>query len=167
MIREAQESDAINLAALSIQVWLHTYARQGIRRELSEFVITSFTDDYFKTIINETSHRILVYTQEDHLVGYVMVNLESLWKDASNGYEIDKLYVQEHFQRKGIGRCLLLEAKKRYGQPFWLSTWSKNENGIGFYKHFGFIDIGHTYFKLDNELHENRVLMFRTPDFIS
>jgi hypothetical protein len=35
MIRNAKKTDSINLAALSIQVWLHTYATEGIRKEIS------------------------------------------------------------------------------------------------------------------------------------
>lgn len=35
MIRKALPSDCVNLAALPLQVWLHTYTVQGIRSSLS------------------------------------------------------------------------------------------------------------------------------------
>jgi diamine N-acetyltransferase len=90
-----------------------------------------------------------------------MVNHNSLWKDKSNGYEIDKLYVQSPFQGRGIGGSLILEVAAQYGGTFWLSTWFRNEKAIGFYKHLGFIDIGHTCFEFQGESHENRVLLFK------
>jgi ribosomal protein S18 acetylase RimI-like enzyme len=161
MIREANKEDAINLAALSIQVWLHTYASDGIRTEISNFAIGTFTEKYFKSLMENPQYRILIFIKDSHLLGYIMINLESFWQDGSTGYEIDKLYIQEHFQRKGIGRLLIAEIAAKYGGAFWLSTWIHNENAINFYKHLGFIDIGARFFKLNNESHENRVLSFK------
>jgi ribosomal protein S18 acetylase RimI-like enzyme len=162
MIRKAKKEDSLNLAALSIQVWLHTYAPDGIRRGISEFALGTFTEQYFKDLLKNPDYRILVFIKENHLIGYAMANLKSLWQDQSNGYEIDKLYVQEHFQGKGIGRCLISEMAALHGGSFWLSTWYHNWNAINFYKHMGFVDIGHRYFELEGELHENRVFAFNT-----
>ncbi len=33
MIREAKPEDCVDLAVLSLQVWLHTYATKGIREK--------------------------------------------------------------------------------------------------------------------------------------
>jgi len=162
MIREANKEDSINLVALSIQVWLHTYATDGISEELSSFVLNEFTEEKFLSYINHPDYRVLVDINNDHLVGYVMMNLKSYWKDESNGFEIEKLYVQEHFQGTGLGRKLLSEVIRRYGDVFWLSTWVENKTGIGFYKHFGFVDVGRVDFKLsEDEIAENRVLVFK------
>lgn len=160
MIRKATTNDVINLTALSIQVWLHTYATEGIRTEISNYVIKTFTETYFANLLNHPNYQILVFIKKNHLVGYITVNLESCWMDKCNGYEIETLYVQEHFQGKGIGRQLLSAIQTQYGRVFWLKAWVNNKNAIGFYTHFGFMDIGHTYFELDKELHENRVLVF-------
>ncbi len=163
MIRKANKEDCLNLTALSIQVWLHSYARSGIRNKISRYALSTFTEQHFNKLLDDSKYRTLVFTEENHLIGYIIVNLKSYYQDKSNGYEIDTLYVQEHFHGKGIGRKLLLEIKKRFGQKFWLSTWIKNENAIGFYKHIGFKDIGQKFFKLEDELHENRVLAFGLP----
>lgn len=161
MIREANNKDSINLATLSIQVWLHTYATDGIRKELSSFVLNEFTEKKFLSYINHPDYRVLVVIKNDHLVGYVMMNLKSYWKDESNGFEIEKLYIQEHFQGMGLGRKLLSEVIDRYGDTFWLSTWVENKAGIGFYKHFGFEDVDRVDFRLSEaEIAENRVLVF-------
>lgn len=44
MIRVARKQDAINLAVLSMQVWLETYAQEGIRSEYSHHVLNTFTE---------------------------------------------------------------------------------------------------------------------------
>ncbi len=160
MIREAHADDSINLAALSIEVWLHTYARQRVRKEIARYVLQNFTEHFFVSTLEHANYRILVFIKEDHLVGYSMVNLRSMWLNQSNGYEIDKLYVQEHFQGMAIGRQLLAETLARYGGSCWLSTWVHNEKALNFYKHMGFVDIGQRLFTLGKESHLNRVLAF-------
>lgn len=161
MIRNATEKDSLNLAALSIQVWLHSYATDGLRQEISKYVMSTFTEQYFAELLNNPNYRILAFIENNHLVGYIMANLQSVWEEALNGYEIEKLYVQQHFQGKGIGRALLSEMSIRCGGTYWLSTWVHNEKAIGFYKHLGFLDIGCKNFQIEGASHKNRILAFK------
>ena len=151
MIREANQGDCINIAALSLQVWLETYAIDGIRTENSKYALSTFTEKHFKGLLGEQNYRLLVYIDGVYLRGYALVNLESQFESENNGFEIEKLYVQGPFQGKGIGRKLLLEVKARYGEIFWLYTWVRNKS-IAFYKKFGF--------KFGSGMIENRVLGF-------
>lgn len=159
MIRKANRSDCINLAALSLEVWLRTYCVDGIRTENSQFALSALTEDSFEKILADSSRRVLVFTENIYLRGYVLINLESHYQGEENGFEIEKLYVQEAFQTRGIGRKLLREVKKRYGNSFWLYTWVRNKS-IQFYKLFGFKDIGQYDFKIGNDIIENRVLTY-------
>lgn len=157
-IRTAVKSDSANLAALSLQVWLDTYAVEGIRDKISDYALSAFTPSNFSDLIAAASHDILLYTENDHLVGFVAVNLTSEFESPKNGYEVATLYVSAHFQGKGIGKALLKALIKRYGAPFWLATWCQNSGGLDFYRHLKFVDIGKLNFDLDGELFENVVL---------
>jgi len=159
MIRDATPSDCLNLAALSLEVWLQTYSVDGIRTENSEYALSCFSENRFKKILNDTRYKLLVFTQGIYLRGYILVNLESRFKGEENGFEISRLYVQGPFQGQGIGQALLSETITRYGHRFWLYTWVRN-NSILFYKKFGFKDIGQYDFKLGNDVIENRVLAY-------
>lgn len=159
MIREATEDDCINLAALSLEVWLNTYSIDGIRTEDSKYVISMFTKKYFSNLLRDQKYRILVYVEGIYLRGYILVNLKSFYKEENNGFEIDKLYVHGHFQGKGIGRSLISEIRKKFGSRFWLHTWVRNKS-IEFYKNMGFVDIGQYDFEFENGSIENRVLAF-------
>ena len=159
MIREATESDCINLTALSLEVWLQTYSIDGIRTENSKYVLSSFTEKHFKEILHDNKYKLLVFIEGIYLRGYILVNFESQFESKKIGFEIEKLYVQGPFQGKGIGQKLLLEIKARYGSQFWLYTWVHNKS-ITFYKKFGFKDIGQYDFKLGNDVIENRVLVY-------
>ncbi len=159
MIREALEKDCINLAALSLEVWFSTYALNGIYSDASRFAIATFTEEKFQDILSESKYKLLVWVEDDYLRGYVLLNFESFYEDPSNGFEIDKLYVQSPFQGKGIGASLLSEVRIRYGEKFWLHSWVENKS-IDFYKKYGFKDIGRYDFILGDEAFENRVLCF-------
>lgn len=159
MIRDATKEDCINLTALSLQVWLDTYAVDGIDRNISGFVLSLFTPAYFEERLDSPDYRMLVFTEGAYLRGYVLVNLTSRHQGEENGFEIDKLYVQGPFQGRGIGRRLLEAAASRYGRRFWLYTWVRNR-AIGFYKHFGFRDIGRYDFQVGDISVENRVLAY-------
>ncbi|MBI9091338.1 MAG: GNAT family N-acetyltransferase [Desulfobacterium sp.] len=159
MIREANDGDCINLAALSMDVWLQTYAIEGIRTESSTYVLSTFTEKYFKGVLREPNYRLFVYIDGVYLRGYTLVNLESQFESAENGFEIAKLYVHGPFQGNGIGRKLLSEVRARYGDRFWLYTWVRNKS-IGFYKKNGFKEIGQYTFEFGSEMIENCVLGF-------
>ena len=44
MFRIAKLEDAENISAIMMQVWLHTYAKQGMRNALSHYVFTEFNE---------------------------------------------------------------------------------------------------------------------------
>ncbi len=157
MIREANESDCINIAALSLEVWLQTYSVNGIRSENSKYALSTFTEAHFKKLLPDPKYKLLVFCEGIYLRGYALVNLESRFEREENGFEIEKLYVHGAFQSQGVGQNLLSEIKVRYGNRFWLYTWVRNKS-LGFYKKFGFKDIGQYNIKLGNDIIENRVL---------
>ncbi|WP_320041549.1 GNAT family N-acetyltransferase [uncultured Desulfobacter sp.] len=159
MIREARESDCINIAALSLEVWLTTYSIDGIRTENSKHALSLFTETYFKGLLKDSKYKLLVSTNGVYLRGFALINLESQFEKADNGFEIQKLYVHGPFQSQGIGQTLLSEIIERYGNKFWLYTWIRNKS-LGFYKKYGFVDIGQYNFKLGNHIIENCVLAY-------
>ena len=50
-IRFAHEKDCVSLTALSIKVWLSAYAQTGISQEHADFVLNTFTVDYFTSLL--------------------------------------------------------------------------------------------------------------------
>jgi len=61
MIREAKPEDCVDLAVLSLQVWLHTYATKGIREKISRFALNTFTEKYFLDLLNRSENKVQVY----------------------------------------------------------------------------------------------------------
>ena len=156
MIREATPDDCVNLAVLSIKVWLTTYATDGIRKEYSQHVLATFSEDYFLNLLVNPNYELLVSVHDGVLQGFVLVNLGSRFKNDSYGFEIEKLYVDDIFSRKGLGRKLLKEVALKFGSRFWLYTWVENASN-GFYQHLGFSRVGRITLDFHGLVVENHV----------
>lgn len=157
MIRKAIKSDCLDLAALSLQVWLQTYATEGMRAQISHYALSTFTESHFQELLNNSLCELWVYIINEHLVGFISVDLKSTFNGEAYGYEVTTLYVSEHFQGQGIGKKLLSEIETQLGAPYWLSTWVNNHQAINFYRNLGFEIVGELNFNLDGELHRNYV----------
>lgn len=161
MIRDAELADCQNLASLSIQVWLDTYALEGVRSSFSSYIWDCFTQAAFENKLNDTRYKIFVASRDEYLLGYIMLDFESFHKDQSNGFEIARLYVSRHFKGQGIGKTLLNEMIGKCGKKSWLAAYIGNVDAINFYKYLGFEDIDEAIFILDDERVENRILAWK------
>ena len=162
-IRPGSSTDAASIAALGMQVWLHTYATDGISPVIAEYVLEEFTAAKLGRLLEDPGATIHVAEIDGHLVGYVVVHHGVECAEAGSTTEVATLYVQEHFIRRGIGRALLhaaqAEARLRTGsRRVWLTVNIHNANAIGFYDSEGFIRVGTAYFELGGERYENHLL---------
>ena len=158
--RKAVPEDAANVAALAIQVWLHTYARTGIRRAIADYVLQQFTEENFRRQIAADPQYFILCESEGHLVGYLRLDFEAPCPDEPDiDTEIVTLYVQEHFLGKGLGAKLLEEAdcvlSARHKRHAWLGVNHQNLPAIRFYEKQGLRRRGSTYFEFEGEQHEN------------
>jgi len=162
IIRNAAYADCKGLSALSIFVWLNTYAKEGVDDKVSRFVLNEFAPGKYKDIIDSPNKKILLAENGNLLVGIAVIDLDSKYQNLEAfGYEICTLYVYPNFQKKGVGKKLIRSLKDKYGEFHWLTTWIHNEAAIRFYQAIGFRIIGKAAFQLIDEVHENHVFSNR------
>jgi diamine N-acetyltransferase len=159
----ADTADAANLAALSIEVWLHTYAREGIRRAFSDYVLREFTAARFADQLASDRQIFLKCERGDHLLGYLRMDFNAPCPTVPElTTEIATLYVRAHHARRGIGTHLLAHASNicrgRGIKGFWLCVNHENAPAIRFYQAQHFERQGSDYFELEGERHENFIL---------
>lgn len=161
-LRSAIDSDASSLAALAIQVWLHTYATQGIRSAGADYVLAEFTAENFKAHIANPSEELWVAESNQLLIGYALLKFGAQCPIAvKTQIQLATLYVQAHFIGQGIGAALLAHCHNRLpaDETLWLMANAQNARAIAFYKQHGYTQAGLTYFELSGERHENVVLV--------
>jgi diamine N-acetyltransferase len=162
-IRHAVPADAECLSVLATQVWLHTYATDGVSNVIAQYVLAEFSAAKFAAILAQEHSTVLVAEVNGHTMGYALVNTGVAC--AANGpcVEVASLYVQAHFAGQGIGSALLRDCQRlalqRTGSAaIWLTVNAKNYPAIAFYKKHGLAQTGTAYFELGGEKHENHVL---------
>ena len=166
-IRPATPEDALCLGVLAIQVFLDTYATNGIRPQIAREALGAFSTERFSQHLVDRRTLLIVAEQDSHLVGFAQITLDEVHEIAPVGVqaELFRLYVQEPFTGQGLGTRLLHAAEAAAAQHgttvFWLTPWVHNHRALAFYSARGYTDHGRTWFRLEGEEHENRVLAKR------
>lgn len=168
-LRPAVPDDALCLGVLATQVWLDTYATQGIRPLIAREVLASFGTAAMAALLARPGTQVHVAEAEGHLLGFAQTTLGTPQPlvDTPAPAELDRLYVQEPFTRHGLGRRLLQAAEGwaagQGASGLWLTPWVHNHRARAFYAAQGYADVGATLFTMEGEPHENRVLWRALP----
>lgn len=164
-LRPATPTDALTLTALAIQVWLDTYAPEGVRASVAREVLTTYKEQAFAAAIASDQTRLVVAERNARLVGFAQITLgerHELAPDSGPQAELLRLYVQEPFTGQKLGTRLLVEAEalaaRAGSRVLWLTPWVHNHRALAFYARRGYADHGLTWFRFEGESHENRVL---------
>lgn len=163
-IRKATVGDTNNLTVLKQQVWIATYATEGIRTEFSTYVLTTYTPRNVSKQLRSNHVITLVAEYNRHLIGCIEVDLQpnNAPSEVYEFPEITVLYVLERFCGMKVGEKLLIEAmsilrSKGYSQT-WLSVLHSNSRALRFYQKHLFTDVGTLYFEMDGNRYENRIM---------
>ena len=161
--RPAQPADALCLGVLSTQVFLDTYAPHGIRAALAHEVLAQHDVATYERALAHPATTILVAECAGHLVGFSVVN-DGAGHDLvpePAAAELRRLYVQEPFTGRGVGRDLLRHAEKaaaaRGADALWLTAWAGNARALLFYPRCGYEDLGATVYSFGGEDYPNRL----------
>lgn len=165
VIRPADITDINNIAVLKQQVWIATYAVEGLRNEFSNYVLSEFRLENIRATIFNQNKILLIAQIDNHIIGCVEIDFKSECPIPfkQNCPEITVLYVLDRFIGMGVGSDLLNEAlseiKKRNMNSTWLTVYHKNEKAIEFYKKKDFKQAGITDFEMDGNKYENKIMM--------
>ena len=162
-LRAAQAEDALCLSVLAMQVYLDTYATQGIRAAIARDVQAQFSTAVFEQLLRREDTWLQVAEQRGHLIGFA----QNTWgathtlATARRPAELARLYVQEPFTAKGVGTALLHRAEhaahSRGCDVLWLTPWVHNLRALAFYARRGYADHGVTVHLIEGEAHGNCV----------
>ncbi len=164
-LRLATATDALCIGVLGTQVYLDTYATDGIRPSLAREVLAELSVGAVERAFAEPAARFVVAERAGHLVGFAHVMLDEAHAlvTSSRAAKLHRLYVQERFTGRGLGTTLLRRAESVArgdgARALWLTSWIGNRRALAFYPRCGYRDIGRTDHVFENESHENRVFV--------
>src|SRR5690349_5588603 len=113
-LRTAVPGDATTIAALAVQVFLDTYATEGVRPDLAREAFREYSAERFAARLAEPGRSFVLAEAGEGLLGFAEVIACPLQAPAGGirGAELVRLYVQARAQRNGIGRTLLASAER-------------------------------------------------------
>lgn len=159
--RPATLDDALRISVLGMQVFLDTYATDGIRDALAREVLAAFAPEAISALIARLDTSFMVAECNGHLVGFAQFILRTdhpmlLAPDAA---ELQRLYVQERFTGYGVGWQLLAlaeqQARLSRASMLWATVWVGNRRALEFYPRQGYEHVGSPVYALQDEMHEN------------
>lgn len=164
--RRGLPDDATTLGVLATQVFLDTYATQGVSADLAHEALSVYSPAALLARLTDPTVELTVVERHGHLVGFLDLALQSTCPAPDvTGIEVLRLYIQAPFQRQGLGHRLLHRADARareLGRPcVWLTAWSGNAGALAFYARAGYTDVGTTQYTIQGRQYENRVFAKR------
>ncbi|MED5619779.1 GNAT family N-acetyltransferase [Ideonella sp. BN130291] len=161
--RTATADDALCLGVLGTQVFLDTYATGGIRPSLAREVLAHFSTEAMARLLAAPDTVLLLAESQAHLVGFAQLapGKGHARVQARAPVELARLYVQEPFTGRGVGRALLQQAEARMAAQgadvMWLTAWVGNARALAFYPRQGYREQGVTSYEFEGEAYENRL----------
>ena len=161
--RRATEADALCIGVLATQVFLDTYATEGVRASLAREVHQKFATKAIRTLVSSTACTFILAEASQHLVGFAQLTFgaSQTLVSAQAPVELDRLYVLARFTGIGLGKALLRQAEalaaSSGASALWLTAWAGNERALAFYPAQGYRDVGATTYAFGGDEYENRV----------
>ena len=161
--RAAVDTDALCISVLGTQVYLDTYAPDGIRPSLAREVQAHFSLAAISVLLSAPRSRFIVAERAGHMVAFAQLTMDSIQErvPVRPAAELNRLYVQERFAGRGVGTALLAHAEAlavtEGANTLWLTAWVGNHRALAYYARRDYKDFGATLYEFENEQYENRI----------
>lgn len=167
-IKECTREDLQLLQEISVETFNDTFKDQNSPENMKAYLERAFNSNQLeKELSNSSSVFYFIFCKEE-IAGYLKVNMNDAQSEkmGDESLEIERIYIRNSYQRKGLGKYLFNKAMetaiRQNKKKIWLGVWEKNENAIDFYKKMGFVQTGaHSFYMGDEE--QIDVIMTKTP----
>ncbi|KAB8127228.1 GNAT family N-acetyltransferase [Gracilibacillus oryzae] len=164
-IRRCTLEDLHVLQVIGTETYSETYSHLNTPENMNEYLELAFNLDQLKAeLSNENSTFLFMYVNQV-LAGYLKLNINDAqtYHVSDEAMEIERIYVKNVFQDKGLGKMLLQTAMKIASEmnkeEIWLGVWQKNKNAIDFHKNMEFEIRGEYSYFIGDEEQENYIMV--------
>lgn len=157
IIKKCTLEDSRQLQEIGYETFNETFKDQNSPGNINAYLERAFNlEQIEKELSNKFSQFFFVYFNNE-VAGYLKVNTndEQSEEMGDESLEIERIYIKSKFQKHGLGKYLLNQAKdiavESDKKKLWLGVWEKNENAIAFYEKMGFVQTGTHTFHMGDE----------------
>ncbi|MEL6660426.1 MAG: GNAT family N-acetyltransferase [Bacteroidota bacterium] len=157
-IRPVHIAELEELRQLAKATFVTAFGSQNRPEDMNKYVQESFSITYFQQQFHTTGTFFFFACLGQEIVGYLKLNTEDAQTEqgVEQALEIERIYVLEHYQGRGLGQQLLdfsLNYARQLGKAWvWLGVWEKNQGAIRFYERHGFTTFSQHDFYLGQDL---------------
>ena len=155
--RNASFGDFNILLSFAKETFITAYAHLNEPSDFQAYLDEAFNPENFKKEMENHDSQFWLLEENNELIGYLKLNFGNAQTDLKedDGMEIERIYVLNKLQGKGLGKLLIekaiqiaKEAKMKY---VWLGVWDINHKAIKFYEREGFEKFGTHVFPIGSE----------------
>ncbi len=165
-IRRATQDDNVLLAELGAATFFDSWASDNTPQNMAAYMGAAFGPVKQAAELADPASVFFVAEAGGDAVGYARLH-QGAAPAAVNGarpIQLVRIYARAAWTGQGVGaellRACLDEAARRGCDTMWLAVWERNPRAIGFYRRWGFTEIGSHPFRLGDDL-QTDILMQR------
>jgi ribosomal protein S18 acetylase RimI-like enzyme len=158
IISEVKEEELQHIFPFIRKTFDDTYRIHNSPDNMHLYLTKNLSDEQLSSDFENPNCLFYKGIENGELAGYLKLNTNDSQKDTSdmNAIEIERIYVDQSFQKMGLGAELVyhsIQVGKQFEKSYlWLCVWNKNENAIGFYKKMGFSIFDTIEFQLGDDV---------------
>lgn len=160
-------------AALSMageRLFVQAYGRYSPPDDLAVHVREHFGRNRVAAELQKPDVRYMIARGSDAIAGFVKIRSGAAPEaiPCADAVEVQQLYVDAAWQRKGVGRALMdwavAAAREQRRAGLWLSVWQDADWATDFYKSYGFRQVGTAAFWLGRTRFEDDLMWLDLVD---
>nr|MBC7614142.1 GNAT family N-acetyltransferase [Pseudopedobacter sp.] len=132
------------LQKLSKETFTEAFAKDNTLENLNDYLTAAFSAASLMAQINNPNSELYFIEYDGEIAGYFKINIDESQTEIKgvDGLELERIYIYQKHQSKGLGGIVLNEVKIRAIQKdkkyIWLGVWEHNIKAIKFYQKQGF-----------------------------
>ena len=163
-IVRAVPSDVHDLLAISRKIFYDSFHDQNTEANMQAYMDRAYNHDKLLSELKDEKCEYYFLCDDEKKIGFLKLNLAGSQSDLQDpeSLEIERIYVDQAYQNRGLGAVLLDKATERARalnlNYIWLGVWEMNVNAMRFYERHGFEKFGTHPFIMGDEM-QTDVLM--------
>lgn len=164
-IRQATESDAELVAAISRETFCDSFAENNTAENMQLFLDGPFSTPLLMAELSDPDCIFFLIYHKEEPAGYIKLKpgKHPELMVAGKAIEICRFYARKHMIGKGIGKAMMQHAiayaKENNYTTIWLGVWEQNQRAINFYHSFDFKKFSEHDFVLGRDVQRDWLMM--------
>ncbi|WP_190810493.1 GNAT family N-acetyltransferase [Flagellimonas sp. S3867] len=136
--------DLEKLVTISKATFIDAFEKDNNPADFESYINEAFSSERLRSELENKNTRFYFVFSGHELIGYLKLNKGPAQSDIKDdqSLELERIYVIQQFQGKGIGNWLLQQviqiARNEASNYVWLGVWQKNQAAVRFYLRHGF-----------------------------